>query len=190
MVGASLLLMVLFTAHFLVEQRTPIDEVRQATGIPDGIAVALIDAFPEDRCVLQGAATIELRQRLDRAGFADWKIQAESPMPRHACVGWSVDPLEKTIGLVAALSPEVREALKRLPDEMMETCFSERDAVAYVSSALRNQGMRDFEVRTDGPVGIPLDRGDEVLRHLEAGCWIFSAMGWKDGRPVFFVGST
>lgn len=38
----------------------------------------------------------------------------------------------------------------------------------------------------NSPVQVPLDRERELLAHHDAGCWMYSTVGWFDGHPVFF----
>lgn len=180
--------MVLFAAGVLRESQTPIREISEAVGVPDDFAAVVLEAFPEERCTSATSAMSDLQRRLDRGGYADWSIQVESGVQRDACVSWSINSSLKTLTLVAALAPEVRELLRQISDDLMDTCFGEQDAVDYVTSVLTRHGLVDLEVRTDGGLAVPLDRADEVLRHVGAGCWVFSGTGWKDGHPLFFVG--
>jgi hypothetical protein len=181
------LVLVLFGAELLRERQTPNTEIRQAAGVPDELAFALLETFPEDRCVSAASAATDLPHRLDRAGYAGWNVRLGPHVRREGCVTWSVDLAAKTIELVSALAPDAREALTIISNDLMDSCMDKQHAVDHVTSVLRGHGVVDFDVRTDGPLGVPLDRADEVLQHVDAGCWVFSATGWIDGSPVFYV---
>ena len=44
-------------------------------------------------------------------------------------------------------------------------------------------------MRTDGPIGGPNDRIDEIMAHVDAGCVVYGGSGaTEDGTPVFYVG--
>jgi trehalose utilization protein len=66
-------------------------------------------------------------------------------------------------------------------------CLSKDDALELVAATLTDLGETGFGVRTDGPFSVPLAREKEVLEHYEAGCWMYSTVGWFDGQAVFFV---
>lgn len=188
-IGASLLLVPLFISGLLRERQTPIDEISHALGVPDHFATILFEIFPDDHCTSLPAAETNLRRRLDEAGYADWTIRLDSDLRRDGCIGWSFSP-PKTLTLVSSFAPEVAGALTQVSAELMATCYDEQKAVERVTSVLSRLGVADFIVRTDGGLAVPLDNAEEVLRHVEAGCWVYSGTGWdEDGRPLFFVSS-
>ena len=87
------------------------------------------------------------------------------------------------------LSPAVRAALEVVSARLLDDCFEPDEAVALVSTALLEAGSGGFFVRTDGPIGGPSDRIDEIMAHVEAGCAIYGGSGaTEDGTPVFYVG--
>lgn len=189
-VGFSIVLMALFGAELLRRSPTPISEIQDALGVPDNLAAALVETFDERRCTSAGSADRRLRERLDTSGYADWTISSEPNLAADECVTWSADASRKTILLISALSPEVREAMQQVTYELIdERCLGREQAIDYVTSVLTRLGQTNFEVRTDGPLGFPLDRADEAMRHVQAGCWIYTGTGRDKERRLFFVSS-
>lgn len=87
------------------------------------------------------------------------------------------------------MAPAVASALAAISDELLKGCYARDEAVAHLSAALIEAGESGFFVRTDGPIGGPDDRIDEIMAHVDAGCVVYGGSGaTEDGTPVFYVG--
>jgi hypothetical protein len=87
------------------------------------------------------------------------------------------------------MAPAVASAVAAISDELLEGCYTRDEAVARLSDALIEPGESGFFVRTDGPIGGPNDRIDEIMAHVDAGCVVYGGSGaTEDGTPVFYVG--
>lgn len=131
-----------------------------------------------------------MRELLDRRGLGDWTITSVAT-DESDCVGWSmafISENPRTVALIPVISPEVSAALGALREDSYQQCLAKDDLIQLVKSRLAALGQRGFDVRVDGPVQVPLDREEEILNHIRAGCWVFSTYGRMDGRFVFFVG--
>jgi hypothetical protein len=88
-----------------------------------------------------------------------------------------------------ALSPAVIAALEAVSADLLVGCYGREEGVARLSAALLEAGESGFYVRTDGPIGGPDDRIDEITAHVDAGCVIYGGSGTtEDGTPVFYIG--
>jgi hypothetical protein len=53
---------------------------------------------------------------------------------------------------------------------------------------LEGLGQSGFEIRSGGAIGGPVDRFQEVVRHVEAGCVIYSTVGFsEEGVRVYWL---
>ncbi len=87
------------------------------------------------------------------------------------------------------MAPAVASAVAAISDDLLDGCYSRDEAVIRLSAALIEAGESGFFVRTDGPIGGPDDRIDEIMAHVDAGCVVYGGSGaTEDGRPVFYVG--
>jgi len=95
-----------------------------------------------------------------------------------------------TVGKTAdGMAPAVASAVAAISDELLEGCYTRDEAVARLSAALIEAGESGFFLRTDGPIGGPNDRIDEIMAHVDAGCVVYGGSGaTEDGTPVFYVG--
>lgn len=161
-----------------------------ADPVPAALEGVLTAVFDPDLCTTGAMAAQDLRGRLDRSALSDWRIDSTG-VRSDECVTWALSQSNperrRTITLISALSPEVRTALEEVRDETYVRCLAKEQAIDLVTSTLAELGETGFEVRTDGPFQVPLDREREVKEHFEAGCWMYSTVAWFDGRPVFFV---
>lgn len=159
------------------------------SGIPTGISEAVGEAWSTGECVTARTASQILRARLLEIGQADWTVTMEPGVKPDGCVAPTIDATRTQIRLNQALRPEVRVALERVADELLETCLGREDAARLVSVTLNGLGETDWELRSDGPIGGPIDRLDEIELHVEAGCFIYSGTGLTpEGRRQYFIG--
>jgi hypothetical protein len=157
--------------------------------LPSGLDTALSALFDPLRCMTSPVAEREVRELLDVRGLGDWTIKSVAT-DESECVGWSLARLAeepRTVALIPVTSPQVRSALEDIREETYSQCLTRSEVIELVRSRLAGLGQGDFDVRTDGPLQVPLDREEEILGHVRAGCWVFSTNGWIDGRFTFFV---
>jgi len=87
-----------------------------------------------------------------------------------------------------ALRPEVKEALAAVAARLLAECLTKDQAAATLTAALQGIGEVGWELRTDGPIGGPLDQQEQIKQHVAQGCFIYSGTGWSaDGQRRYFI---
>lgn len=87
------------------------------------------------------------------------------------------------------MRPEIKREVDGVVDELLRRCLDRDQAERLLRDALASAGASNFELRTDGSEAGPIAREAEVHAHFEAGCWIYSASGWRaDGTPIYVIG--
>ena len=79
-----------------------------------------------------------------------------------------------------ALTPQAREGLDAVREQLYRECRTRDEAVALVDAALRDAGMEGYKIE-NGSLSVPNDRVDEIERHIEDGCWVPQR---QDGPPT------
>lgn len=147
---------------------------------------AVVDSVFKGECKTPAAAASELGKQLEAGGYADWTIASRAESTD--CVTGGVIALSKTVALVPVDAPDVTAAMDEVGAELMRRCLNEVDAKAFVEQALNSVGVSRFEIQTDGPLAYPTDQEKDVLKHLDAGCFVYSGAGHtRDGIPVYFI---
>lgn len=85
--------------------------------------------------------------------------------------------------------PTLTVDLLRLRSSSIRSAGPKEEVTALIEAVLVEAGMDGWEIRTDGPgiVG-PGDRIEEIERHVENGCWIYSTTGWTaEGTRLFWI---
>ena len=166
--------------------RTGFSGVSPAPEVQDGV----MTLFGEDRCVAADAAASQVRAKLDALGRSDWAVIHGPGAQGATCVGAAIDAEARQVVLLMALEPQTREGLDAVAERLLQECRSKDEAVQMVKSALEGAGADAWELRTDGSRSYgPSDRIDEINRHVEQGCWIYSGTGWTaDGTRIYWVG--
>lgn len=172
--------------QMLLSSPAPVPE----ESIPPALQAVLDTAFSNERCMSAEAAADGLRRQLDQHGLSEWSVDVTHVTPTD-CVTWSLQSFGSanphTITLIGTLSPTIREALRSVREDTFQRCLTKDEALSLVSATLEKLGQKEFELRTDGPFQVPLDRQDEVIRHYDAGCWMYSTFGWIDGKYMFYL---
>lgn len=154
---------------------------------PGDLQMAVSQALDE-ACVTAPEAEGRIRARLGDMGYTEWVISLGPGVRAGGCVSASIQTLEQRILLMMAPRSEVIEALEVAAEELLDRCLGKEDATDLVASVLTSLGETGWEIRSDGPVGAPIGRRDEVMRHFEAGCFSYSGMGWtEDGVRLYFI---
>jgi len=101
-----------------------------------------------------------------------------------------IDPEERRVRLLGALSVRLITALDSLQLQLLEECHDRDDAARLVHLAVDGSGdLATYELRTDGGILAPAERIDEATRHVADGCWIYAGTGVReDGLRLFWIG--
>jgi len=159
------------------------------TPAPPELEAALAAAFPEDSCVAATDGELAVSEILDRQEHADWRIALGTGATDEACVGALVDAGSRRVTLIMALSPALRERLEILAADLRSECHPRDEAARLVTTILDEMSPPGWELRIGGRINAPSERMEEVLRHIDAGCWIYSGTGWSaDGTRLFWIG--
>lgn len=157
---------------------------------PPDVQSGVMSLFSEGQCVDAETAATEVQAALSSLGHSDWKIVRGPGAEGATCVGASIDGQSHEVVLLMALSPNVRDGIDGVAEQLLTECRSKTEAVQLVSSAANLSGDATWEVRTDGSRSYgPAQSIDEIERHVEQGCWIYSGTGWTaEGRRIYWVG--
>lgn len=156
---------------------------------PAELEEAVYNTLNAERCVTATQAERELQALLDQFGYREWRIRWDVGVSADdGCVGATLVTPDLEIRLIQALHPNVIAALDEVRAELYEKCLGQEDAIALVQSTLRALGETDADVQTGGPVAWPLDRREEIESHVEAGCFIYSTIGYTaEGHRIYYV---
>lgn len=149
------------------------------------VEAILSDVFDE-ACV----TTLNAERRLSDLSQFDWSVVREIGVGTDNCVGYSALPSSRTVVLSFSLHPEVRATLEAVRHELLNVCLTKDAAVETLRAALdATAGVEDaFEISTGGPIGGQPDELDEIRRHVEAGCYVYSGTGWTaDGTRIYYL---
>jgi hypothetical protein len=156
---------------------------------PPKLQAAIDAVMAPALCVTATEAEEKLGARLLGLGWDDWSVVRGPGVTSSGCVSTTVSTASRRVVLIMALRPAVQNALHNVANELLDECLSEAAAMALVAETLNELGERGWELRTGGPIGGPIDRLDEVQRHVRDGCFIYSGTGWtEDGVRLFYVG--
>lgn len=145
--------------------------------------------FSEDECITAESAASKVQASLRELGYDEWSVIRGPGASGNACVGASIDAETGQVILLMALAPDLRASLDELRDRLLDECHSKDEAADLVRSLLTEHGLQGWELRVGGRINVPSERNDEAMRHIAAGCWIYSGTGWtEDGTRLFWVG--
>lgn len=156
---------------------------------PTSISEVVEALWVGDDCITAETATQTLGASLREIDPPGWAVTLGPGVKADDCVAPITDVASQQIRLTQALRPEVRVALERVADELLERCLGRDDAAQLVRSTLADLDGSDWQLRDDGPIGGPIDRLEEIKRHVEAGCFIYSGTGLTpEGHRLYFIG--
>jgi hypothetical protein len=185
LLAASLVVIAAITARWIMSGSST---GSLTLGAPTGIVSSVSEVLADATCRTADDARSRLRERLDVLGYRDWMISSRHDLKPGGCVAAAINATSKTILLVPALRPEVRTMLEAITDHLFDDCLAKDPAIEYLTSTLATLGEADAQVRTDGPLAYPVNRADEVKKHLVDGCWIYSGTGWTDdGQRIYYL---
>ena len=151
------------------------------------VETAVSALFPEGKCVTGAQAMDAVQGQLGALEFGDWTVALGQGASLEGCVAPGFATSERTIVLVPVDHPDVVAALESVRGELMSRCFNEQEARALLSTTLAGVGASDGEIRTDGPLAYPEGERDAVLKHVAAGCFVFSGSGRSPDGPVYYI---
>lgn len=159
-------------------------------GVPAPVELqrAVEAIFSDDRCVGSTDAERLIRSTLDELRLGDWTIRRGAGGGNPECVAVGLDGETREVRFFMALGPEAQDVIEAAQEELLRSCHPKDVASETVEAMLIAEGMEEWVVRTDGPVSAPADRWDEIVRHVDRGCWILSTTGWTaEGAPVVWL---
>lgn len=156
---------------------------------PAELEEAVYSALNAERCVTAAQAERELQALLDEFGYREWRIRRDVGVTAdHRCVSATFVTPDLEIRLIQALHPDVIAGLDEVRAELYEKCVGQEEAIALVQATLRALGETDADVQPGGPIAWPLDRREEIEDHVEAGCFIYSTIGYTaEGHRIYYV---
>jgi hypothetical protein len=155
---------------------------------PADLNTAIAAVYAGQPCVTGTQAEEEVGRRLLELGYRDWSVVRGPGVTSNGCVSSTTDTAGQRVVLIMALRPEVREALAAVAARLRAECLTKDEAVAAVTTALEGVGDVGWELRTDGPIGGPLDQLEQIKQHVAQGCFIYSGTGWSaDGQRRYFI---
>lgn len=156
--------------------------------LPPGLENRVWSLFSEDACVAPQVAEEQINAILADLGHADWSVEYGTGAADTECVGAGLDGETRTVILVMALSPEVADGLAAVREQLYSECRTKEEATALVEAVLVQAGMERWEIRSDAGIAAPNDRIEEIERHVENGCWVYSTTGWTgEGTRLFWI---
>lgn len=154
---------------------------------PPELEARVMSLFAEDRCVTPAEAEQRIDSVLSELGYADWAVAFGTGAADTECVGAGIDAEGRQVLLVMALSPDVRNGLDAVREELYSACRTRDEAAALVESVLADAGMVDWRVES-GSLSVPNDRAEAIESHVAKGCWVYSTTGWNaDGTRIFWI---
>lgn len=159
------------------------DEVPPPADLEAGVA----GLFAEDRCISPEEAEQQIGSLLTDLGYVEWTVEHGTGAATTECVGAGLDNQTRTVMLFMALSPEARQGLDAVREQLYRECRTRDEAVALVDAALQDAGMEGYRIE-NGSLGVPIDRAEGIEAHVAGGCWVYSTTGWTaDGTRLFWV---
>lgn len=154
---------------------------------PPELEARVTSLFADDRCVTPADAKEQIDSILADLGYADWAVAYGTGAADTECVGAGIDAEARHVLLVMALSPDVRNGLDAVREQLYRECRTRDEAAALVESVLVEAGMQDWRVESGG-LSVPNDRAEQIERHVANGCWVYSTTGWRaDGTRIFWI---
>lgn len=157
--------------------------------LPPGLEDRVTSLFSEDACVAPQVADEQINAILADLGYSEWSVEPGTGAADTECVVPTLDGETQIITLLMALPPEVADGLAAVREQLFIECRTRDEAFALVEAVLVKAGIEGWEIRTDGPgISGPGDRIEEIERHVENGCWVYSTTGWTaDGTRLFWI---
>ena len=154
---------------------------------PADLEAGVAGVFAEDRCVSPHEAEQAIESLFTDLGYADWTVTYSTGAATTDCVGAGLDNESRTVILLMALSPQARQSLDAVSEQLYRECRTRDEAIALVDDALREARMEGYRIES-GSLSVPNDRAEAIQAHVDSGCWVYSGTGWTaDGTRMFWV---
>lgn len=155
---------------------------------PADLKAAIAAVFAGHPCVTGTQAEEGIEARLLELGYREWSVVSGAGVRPDTCVTLTIDTVRKRVVLIMAVRPEVKEAVTAVAARLLAECLTKEQAADAVTAALRDVGEVGWDLRTDGPIGGPLDQQEQIKQHVANGCFIYSGTGWSaDGQRRYFI---
>jgi len=156
---------------------------------PEAISTAVLEVLAGDRCHPAAEAEAAIRSHLEALRLEAWAVVRGPGIRDTGCVTLSVEPLDKRIVVLMAVDPVISRGIAALAKDLLQECRTKEEAIALMRAVLAPEAG-PWELRTDGGLAGPNEMTvEEVRRHVEAGCWIYSGTGWTaDGTRIYALG--
>lgn len=139
-------------------------------------------------CVRTDAARVAIERVLAERGLRDWSVALAPGLRPDECVTAAISQSDRRVLLLRARPDGLDAVISEIAARLLHDCYDEAGAVALLRMALSAHEQQPFVIRTDGPVGAPPDLWAETVRHVNAGCFVYSGAGWlPDGTPVYYL---
>jgi hypothetical protein len=187
----AVLVAALAVASFVATSRTSPGGGQGLIANPEAPAplTAAIDSLTDpDRCLRAADADAAVYDKLRSLRMTGWTTTRDPGVRDDTCVAPYVDTSVNHVVLVRTERPETREALSAFAERSYRDCLTQAQAMDAVSAILDKFHETAWTLRTDGPVGGPLDRLDAIVEHVRKGCWIYSGTGsTADGQRLYYI---
>lgn len=155
---------------------------------PPNLTAAMESLLDPGRCLRAIDAEVAANARLVSLQMTGWTTTRDVGVRDATCVTPTIDTSVNHIVLVQTMRPEVRDALTAFAQVSYRDCLTQAQASIAVSTILGKLDETGWSLRTDGPVGGPLDQLDAIAEHVTKGCWIYSGTGWTaDGQRLYYI---
>jgi hypothetical protein len=154
---------------------------------PPELETKVMGLFSEEICVAPQAAEEQISVILADLGYSEWNVEFGTGATDTECVAAGLDGQTRTVVLVMALPPQVNIGLAAVREQLYRECRTKEEATAMIEAVLHEAGMEGWRIET-GSLSVPTDRAEEIERHVENGCWVYSTTGWTaDGTRMFWI---
>lgn len=154
---------------------------------PPDLEAGVVGLFSEEDCVSPQQAEQQINSLLTELGYAGWTVEHGTGAATSECVVAGLDNQTRTVTLFMALTPEVNEELAAVREQLYRECRTRDEAAALVDAVLRDAGVEGYRIES-GSLSVPSDRAEEIQRHVDNGCWVYSTTGWTaDGTRMFWI---
>jgi hypothetical protein len=164
-------------------QETAKDDADEARVFAD------LGALLSDRCLPLAQATKLFREHLDALGLQRWTLHILQDQVREArCVGAAPVGADHEVVVLPSIGGDVAKALDAIAADLMTRCLTAKEASALVRSTLVSLGLTDANVQVHAAWAVPADDGGAFVKHMAAGCAVYSGAQFDNaGRYTFFV---
>lgn len=187
-VGIAATLVIVVFGRMLLDPGPNTDRWVPDPPAPDGLEETVARFLAQSTCPTSAVAANGLLPVLRTAGYESWTVRVQSNVRPDSCVSATLDSIARQVVLIPGISRSANAGIDQLRELLMADCLNREQAEALINETLTGIGESGYEIRSDGPLAAPLSARDEVLRHVDRGCWVYSASGVdSDGMRIHFI---